>query len=174
MPGDNGRTRPKLLLSPERKGCKLAALGSFGYAARTAQAAGLDGIGLIAPESVKQSVAAMLVVRKFFPSKIRESTARLRKAISVTTAPAARITDFPWSPNRVCRNPCVKLGLHATPSRGCQLFLSEPHAGSNALPCKQPPGTSGSWIVPPLNAPFSTSYRKPEFMVSPRLTCQES
>src|SRR5271154_4390051 len=106
MLGDNGRTRPKLLLSLARKGCKLAALGSFGYAAKTAQAAGLEGIGLIAPDRVKQSFAAMLVVKKFVPSKIRESTTRLRKAISVTTAPAARITDLPWSPNRACRNPC--------------------------------------------------------------------
>src|SRR5271156_453835 len=159
--GDSGRTRPKLLISPERNGCKLVALGSLGYAVRTAQAAGSDGVGLIAPDRVKQSVAVILAVARFFPSKTRESSTILRKAISVTTAPAARITDFPWSPNRVCRNPCVKLGLHATPSRGCQLFLSEPHAGSNPLPCKQPPGTLGSWIVPPLNAPSSTSYRKP-------------
>src|SRR5271163_3690695 len=151
MLGDNGRTRPKLLLSIARKCCKPAALCSFGYAARTAQAAGLDGIGLIAPDRVKQSVAAILVVRKFVPSKIRESTTRLRKAISVTTAPATRITDFPWSPNRVCRNPCAKLGLHATPSRGCQLLWSDPHAGSNPLPSKQPPGTLGAGIEPPLN-----------------------
>src|SRR5271169_2813308 len=142
--GDNGRTRPKLLISPERNDCKLVALGSFGYAVRTAQAAGLDGAELIVPKRVKQSVAEMLEVTKFFPSKIRESITILRKAISVTTAPAARITDFPWSPNRVCRNPCVKLGLHAIPTRGCQLLWSDPHAGISPLPCKQPPGTLGA------------------------------
>src|SRR5271167_406527 len=88
--GDKGRTRPKLLIAPERNGCKLVALGSFGYAVRTAQASGSEGIRLIAPERVKQSVAEMLAVVRFFPSKIRESPEILRKAISVTTAPAAR------------------------------------------------------------------------------------
>ena len=95
MAVDSGRTVPKLVTLPEVNGCKLAALGSFGYAVSTAQAAGLEGAGLMAPVRVKQSVALMLVVREFVPSKIRESTTILRNAISVTTAPAARITDFP-------------------------------------------------------------------------------
>ena len=79
MSVDSGRTVPKLVIFPEVKGCKLAALGWLGYAVSTAQAVGSDGAGLMAPVRVKQSVALMLAVRKFVPSKIRSEERRVGK-----------------------------------------------------------------------------------------------
>src|SRR5258708_32315842 len=134
-----GRMRPKLLIGNGLRGVNWEAGGAFGAFARIA---GSD----------------VTTVKSVVPSKFRESRTIFRYASSVTSATEARTTDLQGFPNRVCMNPELKFGLHASPSRGCQLLWSEPQAGMIPFFWKQPLPL-GSGIVPPLNAPTSMSQR---------------
>src|SRR5262249_24352462 len=117
--GEMGRTRPQL---PGQGGpTSRAGLGALGKAASTA--------GFV-----------VLCVRRFLPSKFRESRTTLLKASMVFSA-ADALNSVPFLISQV------------KPNRGCQLFLSEEQAGMIPLPWKQVP--LGPLTVPPLKAPAS-------------------
>src|ERR1700687_4781542 len=133
--------RPKLCIGNGLRGANRLAGGAFGAFARIA---GSD----------------VTTVKSVAPSKFSESSTMFRYASSVTSAAEARTTDLPGFPNSVCRNPELKFGLQASPSRGCQLLWSEEQAGMIPFFWKQPL-LLGSGIVPPLNAPTSIYHRTP-------------
>src|SRR5882724_6662992 len=91
------------------KGSRFVGAGAFGNAVSTLHAAALagNGVGFALPLAVKQSDAGALMVDvfRFLPSKLSESSTTFRYAISVTTAPDARITDLPGPPKTRCRIP---------------------------------------------------------------------
>src|SRR5262249_7140613 len=117
--GEMGRTRPQF--------------GGHGRPTRS------DGVGVL---GYAASTAALVVVtvRRFLPSKLRESRTTLLKASMVTAAGEA-LNSIPFQ------------GSQVKPRRGCQLFLSEEQAGMIPLPWKQVP--LGPLTVPPLKAPAS-------------------
>src|SRR6266436_8235678 len=101
--------RPKLPVAVVN-GSSAVADGDLGKDVRTAQAWGLPELGFAEPLGKKHPVwfpmlsvwnagYAIVEVFRFLPSKFSESSTTFRYAISVTTAPDARITDLPESPN---------------------------------------------------------------------------
>src|SRR5258707_14460054 len=114
-----GRTRPQL-------GGQAGPINSAGFG-KLGNAASTNGL-------------VVVCVRRFLPSKFRESRTTLLKANTVTSAPDALNSV----PGRIS---------HVKPRRGCQLFLSEEQAGMTPLPSKHVP--LGPLTVPPLKAPAS-------------------